>query len=120
MNAASSVQWERFGDHRCLVISFEGKLEVKDAKAKMKSITAAIEAAGEPVAMVWDAARMTGYESEARKLWQDGLKRLRPQIRAIHLVSDSAVIRMGASVVGMFLGLEISSWPTRAAVRIAQ
>ena len=119
MEVTSSVRWERFGEHRCLVVAFTGRLEVDEARTKMASIRAALVGVQEPVAMVWDAAGMTGYDGEARKFWQEGLEELRPRIRAIHLISESKLIRMGASVVGMFLGLEITSWPSREAVRIA-
>ena len=113
-----SVRWERVGVHRCLVVQFEGKLLADEARAKIAAIQAELDDVSEPVHMIWDALAMTAYEGEARTLWQDGLAGLRPRIHAIHLITASSVIRMGASVVGMVLGLDIECWPSREAVEI--
>lgn len=118
MVAGSHAQWEEIGTERCLVVRFSGHLDVAEARAKMAQIHAALEGVNEPVHMIWDALEMTSYDADARRLWQEGLKLVRDEIRAIHLISESAVIHMGAAVVGMFVGFDIRSWPSREAVRV--
>ena len=118
VDSSPQVAWEDIDGRQCLVVTFSGKLTRADAASAMDIIRAEVEGAAEPVVMVWEATAMSGYESEARTLWQEGLAELKPGIQAIHLVSESAVIRMGAAVVGMFVGYPITSWSSRADVRL--
>ena len=50
---------------------------------------------------------MKCYESGARKKWTNALFEMKPQIGTIWLISDSALIRMGATVMGMATSLNI-------------
>ena len=52
---------------------------------------------------------MKGYESAARAKWTDALKEMKPQIGTIWLISDSALIRMGASVMSMLSSINIKA-----------
>ncbi len=51
---------------------------------------------------------MRGYETGARTKWTEALNEMKSQIGKIWLISDSAFIRMGASVMAMFTSLEIN------------
>ncbi len=117
MSAASSVEWREVDGRRCLAIDFIGKLSAELARTTLAQVRDAFDEHGDHVTMIWNAARMTGYETDARALWQEGMAELKPRIQAIHLVAESAIIRMGAAVVGMFIQYPIQTWPTLDAIR---
>lgn len=118
MSSSSSVCWTEIDGQQCLAIRFVGTLRVEAARATLDDVRAALRDRDDAITMIWDAAEMNGYETEARTLWQQGMAELRPRIHAIHLVADSAIIRMGAAVVGMFIGYPIRSWASLDAVRL--
>jgi hypothetical protein len=64
--------------------------------------------------IIGDLREMTGYETEARMAWQDALYPHRERIEGIVLVGGgSALVRMGAAVIGAFTGIPVrfvSSW----------
>jgi hypothetical protein len=113
-----NVYWTEIDGQQCLAIRFVGNLSADAARSALDEVRAALRDRGDKINMVWDAAEMTGYETEARTLWQQGMAELKSRIHAIHLVADSAIIRMGAAVVGMFIGYPIHSWATLDAVRL--
>ena len=96
MDSSPSVAWRQIDGHRCLSVRFVGNLTADEARTTLDEIREALSQTDEQVTMVWDAAEMTGYETEARTLWQEGMADLKPRIDAIHLVAESAIIRMGA------------------------
>lgn len=71
------------------------------------------------IRLVLDVRDMLGYERGARIAWQEVLWPMRHRIRAMTLVGGNSVVRMGASVMTMFLGCPLErmepdaprSWP---------
>ena len=59
------------------------------------------------VILIWDCRKMTGYDKDARAQWIDALKEMKSQIDTIWLISASAFIRTGASVMGFFTNMQI-------------
>ena len=57
--------------------------------------------------LVWDCLEMSGYDSEARKRWTQALREMKSQIREIRVITDSSLIRMGASIMAMDSQIEI-------------
>jgi hypothetical protein len=118
VSSSPSVHWAEVDGRQCLTIRFVGTLNADAARVTLDDVRAAVGDRDDKITMIWDAAKMNGYETEARTLWQQGMADLRPRIHAIHLVADSAIIRMGAAVVGMFIGYPIQAWPSLEAVRL--
>lgn len=58
-----------------------------------------------PVRLVFDMRQTRGYETEARKAWQDALWPVRHRLSGIVVSSPSAVVRMGTSLFAAFLGV---------------
>lgn len=86
-------------------VRVEGYLDADEAAGSVASI---IERLGDrPRDLVLDAAAMQGYRRGARAVWQLALARHRGQIRRFVLVGGSCVVRMGASVMAMSLGLPL-------------
>ena len=57
--------------------------------------------------LVFAVERMTGYDRKAREVWQKALLGRKEQIEAIYLVGGNALIRLGASMMGAFIGIPI-------------
>ena len=62
---------------------------------------------GEKIALVWHCQKMKGYEPMARSLWQRTIKDLKDQIDSIWLITDSALIKAGATLISFFTKLDI-------------
>jgi hypothetical protein len=61
-----------------------------------------------PFSIIADVREMTGYQSAARRAWQEIFRVHRDKIRRLVLVgAQSVYIRMGASVVAAFAGLPV-------------
>jgi hypothetical protein len=58
--------------------------------------------------IVADLRDMTGYETEARKAWQEAFRKHRERVEALVLIgAQSALIRMGAAAVGSFAAIPV-------------
>ncbi|HWB80464.1 MAG TPA: STAS/SEC14 domain-containing protein [Nannocystaceae bacterium] len=119
MDASAEVAWGDVDGQRCLVIRFSGNLTADSARTALQRVHEALAEQHGAVTMIWDAQHMTGYETEARTLWQVDMDGLKPRIDAIHLVARSAIIRMGAAVVGMFMRYPIRTWQSLDSVRLS-
>ena len=112
------VQWQTIEGQPCLFVDFEGHLDREGAQERLEAIDAALAEREGPIVMIWEASEMSGYDKDARTLWQEHLVRTKPRLKAIHLVTNSFVIRMGASVVSMFMRYPIRTWASMDAVRL--
>ncbi len=120
MSVPPEVAWQEVDGQRCLVIRFAGYLAADGARVALQRVRTALAERSDGVTMVWDASDMTGYDTESRTLWQNDMDELKPRIAAIHLVARSAIIRMGAAVVGMFMRYPIRTWEGIDAVRLRE
>ena len=60
------------------------------------------------VRVIADLSQMTGYETEARRAWQEAFRAHRRLMRAVVFVgAPSRSIRMGAAVVGAVAGVPV-------------
>lgn len=109
MNEAyPNVGWcEKLGGNN-LRFTFGEKLTEKDAEQAIVLWKEAFQKKkNDKVNLIWDCTNMKAYESGARKKWTNALFELKPQIGTIWLISESPLIRMGASVMGMATSLNI-------------
>lgn len=56
--------------------------------------------------LVFIAAGMTGYDTAARKAWQQLLFPFRHNLLSVHLASDSAVMKLGVTMFGIALDVD--------------
>jgi hypothetical protein len=47
---------------------------------------------------------MNGFETEARKKWQDAMKKLKPRVENVWIVSENVFIRGAAKTMGLLAG----------------
>jgi phosphopantetheine adenylyltransferase len=60
---------------------------------------------------------MGGYDTEARLQWQKTLKELENQIDTVWLITQSSLIKMGASVMSLFTKLKIQVVRSESEIR---
>ena len=60
--------------------------------------------------MVWDCCAMSGYDPNARTVWQVALHEWRDRVSAIHLITESLTVRLGAAGVSAFAKLPLKAW----------
>ena len=92
----------------CLRFVFGERLTAVDAEAAVGEWRKIFQLEnGAPRVLIWDCREMKGYDSAARIQWTAALKELKRQIESIWLITDSSVIKMGASVMGMVSSIDI-------------
>ena len=102
------IVWDNQRGVPCLRFVFTEHLTEQAARAAIAEWRRAFDAVPMGrITLIWDCREMRGYDSEARALWQQTLKELKQRIGPIWLITDSALIRMGASVMSLFSSLTI-------------
>lgn len=110
------IEWREVAGCRCLVLTFKGEFSQADARTAVDTLAAMLGETTGKVTMVWETTEMSGYDNAAREMWQRYLGTIKQRIEAIHLVSQNVLIRSGAMIVGMFVGMRIVTWPTMEAL----
>jgi hypothetical protein len=99
--AASS--WKVWRDEDRIVAMFEGLLTAEAGIASAQTFGALLKEG--PSHVVWDVARMSGYELLARRAWQSGLWPLRRNILSITVLGGNAIVKLGAAGLAFALGV---------------
>ena len=102
MVGGSSIKLDNLDGNKCLRFHFDGYLEAGEAQrliSEWKRIFT--DDPDRKFIVVWNCLKMNGYESDARKLWTDALKGMKPQIQEIRIITESSAIKMGASIMAM-------------------
>ena len=80
---------------------FGERLTEKEAVIAIQEWKAAFQSKmDESIVLIWDCKQMRGYENNARAHWIIALKEMKSQIDSIWLITDSAVIKLGAAIMG--------------------
>lgn len=111
------VEWYEEKGTNCLKFTFGERLTEREADfaiLKWKHLFRMNK--DKCINLIWDCTRMKHYESGARQKWTNTLFELKPQIGSIWLISESTLIRMGASVMGMATSLQIKAVTSEAEV----
>ena len=111
------VLWKRLDGRDALVCYFPEHLTTAaaaDAAGRIESLLANNRHGAVP--FVWECSRMQNYDAEARAGWQRLLQDNREQIGTIHLVTTSALIKIGATALSMFTGITVKTWRSLADV----
>jgi hypothetical protein len=103
-----TMEWVRKSGKDCLKFTFKGKFMDQDAAgATEKWRQAFASRKQEKIILIWDCLDMQDYDQHARTLWQNTCKELKDQISIIWVMTNSILIRMGASVISVFTSLKI-------------
>ena len=104
------IKWTVINSKTYLKFTFEGRLEEQEALRGIEIWKREFEKHKySKTSMIWDCSLMHGYAPKARIHWQNALNELKSQIGAIWLISNSLVIRTGASILSRFVGLKINA-----------
>ena len=94
----------------CLKFTFKGKFSEQSALSGSEEWKDLFSSTGtEKSILVWDCKEMTGFETNARIIWQQAMKELKGQIDCVWLISNSAIIRAGAKLMSTFTGFKIKA-----------
>jgi hypothetical protein len=106
----TTIEWIQKSGKDCLKFNFGEILTSSEAEIVIEHWRHAfLFKKGKSIVLIWDCTCMKKYESEARAKWIEALNEMKPQVETIWLISDSPIIRLGASVMGMFSSLAIKS-----------
>ena len=92
-------------DGKFLYISFHGPFSTE---AGQHSAEWARQHMGDgDFGLIFDTREVAGYESGARKAWEDALFPERKRICEMVLLADSTVAVMGATLFGLMMGIKV-------------
>ena len=105
---AAAPAWELIGtgvDH--VEIRFVGHLDTESGVASAKIVAEQLRKGR--MNLMLDVHEMAGYDRGARVAWQEVLWPMRDRIKALVLIGGNSVVRMGGSVLAMFLGVPLKT-----------
>ena len=96
------------GNRPCLRFTFKGYLDAQSALHAVENWRRQFRRIpGERIVLIWDCLQMEGYEQKARTVWTKALTEMKKQIASIWVITDSSLIKMGASVMALFSAIDI-------------
>lgn len=102
------IEWIRKGEKECLQFIFHGHFSEKAAAEAVEKWRRTFSAAPEEkITLIWNCLEMNDYDHQARTLWQNACKEMKDRIDVIWVITNSLLIRMGASVISVFSSLKI-------------
>jgi hypothetical protein len=101
------IEWISKAGRDCLKFTFREKFTEQDAAASLDKWRQAFAGQAQKVPLIWDCLAMNDYDHEARTIWQNACKDMKDNIDVIWVITNSILIRMGASVISVFTSLKI-------------
>ena len=102
------MEWIQKTGKECLKFTFTGNFSEMNARAAAGKWREAFGSRpDEKITMIWDCLKMDDYDHEARTVWQNLCKEYKDQIGFIWVITNSILIKMGASVISVFTSLKI-------------
>ena len=107
-NKNPQIEWTKISGKHCLKFIFGEKLTAQEAEVAIAEWRKAFQSRmDESIILIWDCSKMIDYDNDARAQWIDAIKEMKSQIDTIWLISTSAFIRTGASVMSFFVNMQI-------------
>jgi hypothetical protein len=102
------------GTRHFLRFDFEGELTTEIAEAGIQKWHTEVMKLknGEKVNVIYNCQQMSGFETGARKKWQEAMKTYKPHIQDIWIVSGSMLILGAAKTMGLLTGYTIKTCRT--------
>jgi len=114
-----NIEWVQKSGKDCLKFTFTGKFTVLNATTASGKWREAFDSKpADKINLIWDCLEMDDYDHEARTVWQNLCKEYKDQIETIWVMTNSILIRMGASVISVFTSLKIKVVSTENDIRI--
>lgn len=64
---------------------------------------------GQKINLIFNCRKMSGFETEARKHWQETMKLFKGQISDVWVVSENIFIRTAAKTMGLLTGFNMKA-----------
>lgn len=110
LEGCPQVDWYEKDGKKFLKFTFEEHLTERDADLAILKWKQAFQIRKcQSIDLIWDCRKMKQYESGARQKWTNTLFELKSQINSIWLITESSIIKMGASVMSMATSLNIKT-----------
>ena len=113
------MEWTQRSGKNCLKFIFQEHFSKKDAGPAIEKWRVALAARpGERIVHIWDCLAMKDYEQQARTLWSEACKEFKDQIDVIWVITNSLLIKMGATVISVFTSLNIKVVSSERDIRL--
>ena len=100
------MTWSVSTDEGVLVARFDGHLSEKEGELSARAFVRELQTAG-IIDVAFDVRAMTGYDRGARVARQRELYPVRDCILTLEVRGGNSMVRMGASVMALALGIEM-------------
>lgn len=107
------IEWWQLPKTSCLRFTFQGYLSEVDAQRAVDEWRLSFRVrSDEQITIVWDCLQMKGYSREARNIWTKAMIEMKHQIASVWLITNSSIVKMGASVISLFSSINIHTVKT--------
>jgi hypothetical protein len=90
-----------------LQFDFSGHLDEASATNAIEHWNEKMKARSSKISLIYNCAKMSGFDTNARRIWQDTMTLHKNQIDAIWVVCDNTFIRAAAKTMGLLTGFPI-------------
>ncbi len=107
-----NVKWVETSEKKCLKLTIHGHLSDKnafEAVSKWKEELSTNLKSGEKANIICNCLNMTGYDTNARKQWQQTISDLKSQVEYIWIISDNKNFRTAAKTMGFLTKFKIKT-----------
>lgn len=101
------IEWVERKGKKFLHFSFNEHLTEQEAKDGVEKWKSLMDNNSGKVSIIWDCKIMKGYDANARAIWQETLTEEKNSVEVIWFISDSSLIKMGASVMSIMMPFKI-------------
>ena len=113
------IEWVQKSGKNCLKFTFEKSFKLHDAQEGIKEWREALATRPqERIVHIWNCLAMKDYDQPARTMWSEACKELKDQIDVIWVITNSLLIKMGATVISVFTSLNIKVVSSEADIRL--
>ncbi len=113
------LEWLVINEKECLKFTFSDVLTEQLAIAAIDDWKKAFASKpDEKIILIWNCLNMDRYDNKARTRWQKALKEMKSQIDCVWLINESNIIRMGASIMSLFVSFEIKVAGSESEIKI--
>jgi hypothetical protein len=104
------IKWIEKSEKKCLQLAIHGYLSEKialEVTSKWKEEIMLNLKTDDKAVIVCNCLKMTGYDSNARKIWQQTISDLKSQIGYLWIITDNKLFRTAAMTMGLLTKFKI-------------
>lgn len=102
-----SINFVSKNNKEYLQFDFPSHLDEASAANAAKPWNEKMKASSSKISLIYNCAKMNGFDTNARRIWQNTMKQYKNQIHVIWLVCDNTFIRGAAKTMGILTGFPI-------------